>query len=164
MFQPKPLSPDAIEAALDKAERYRFLGEAWEADSVCRDVLAIDPDNQQALISLITAIAQQLGDGTGGDMGEAKRLVKRLLGEYERAFYSGLLVERRAKEMLAHGTLGVGPAVYGMLTEAMACYEVAEKIRPPGDDSAILRWNTCVRIIEKNHLKPAPGPPTAHGR
>ena len=164
MFQPKPLSPDAIEAALDKAERYRFLGEAWESDSVCRDVLTIDPENQRALISLITAIAQLLGDGTGGDMDEAKRLVKRLQGEYERAFYSGLLVERQAKEMLAHGTLGAGPAVYNMLTEAMACYEAAEKMRPPGDDSAILRWNTCVRIIERTRLKPAPGPPTAHNR
>jgi len=160
MFQPKPLSREGIDAALEKADRYRFLGEPWESDSICRDVLAIEPDNQRALIALISAIAQQLGEGTGGDMGEARSLVRRLSGAYERAFYSGVIIERYAKEMLAHGTLGVGPAVYELFTEAMACYEEAEQIRPSGDDSSILRWNTCVRVIERNKLKPPPGPPT----
>ena len=158
MFQPKPLSLEGIDAALEKSDRYRFLGEPWEADSICRDVLAIEPDNQRALVGLILAIGQQLGEGTGGDVGEAQRLVQRLSGAYERVFYSGVIIERRAKEMLAHGTLGAGPAVYELLTEAMASYEEAEKIRPSGDDSSILRWNTCVRIIERNNLKPPPGP------
>ncbi len=160
MFSLKPLSPEGIAAALTKADRYRFLGEPWEADSICRDILAVEPDNQPALITLIAAIAQQLGEGTGGDMGEARRLIARLEGEYERAYYSGVVLERHAKERLAHGTLGAGPAVYGELSEAMSCYEEAEKVRPAGDDSAILRWNTCARIIERNHLKPAPGPPS----
>jgi hypothetical protein len=93
-------------------------------------------------------------------MGEAQRLVRRLSGAYERAFYSGVIIERRAKEMLAHGTLGAGPTVYGLLTRAMDFYEEAERIRPSGDDSSILRWNTCVRIIARNNLKPPPGPPT----
>ena len=160
MFEPKPLSPEGIDAAVKKADRYRFLGEPWEADSICRDVLAIDPDNQEALVLLILSIAQQLGEGTAGDVGEAKKLANRLTGEYERAYYSGVIIERHAKEMLAHGTLGAGPAVHEMLTEAMAFYEEAERVRPPGDDSAILRWNTCGRIIERNSLKPPPGPPT----
>lgn len=160
MFELKPLSREGIEAALVKAERYRFLGEPWESDSICRDILAIDPDNQDALIALISAIAQELGEGTGGDLGEAKALVKRLESEYHRAFYLGVVLERRAKELLAHGTLGVGPAVYELLVEAMGCYERAEPLRTSGDDSAILRWNTCARIIGRNKLRPAPGPPS----
>ena len=29
----------------------------------------------------------------------------------------------------------------------MKHYDTAAEIRPPEDDSAILRWNTCARII-----------------
>jgi hypothetical protein len=38
----------------------------------------------------------------------------------------------------------------------MAWYEKAEKIRPPGNDDAVLRWNTCARIFQNNRdLQPA---------
>ncbi len=36
----------------------------------------------------------------------------------------------------------------------MSCFEKAEPLRPPGHDDAILRWNTCARIIERNKLVP----------
>ena len=36
-------------AALEKALRYRLLNEPVEAESICRDVLEVDPDNQAAL-------------------------------------------------------------------------------------------------------------------
>jgi hypothetical protein len=32
----------------------------------------------------------------------------------------------------------------------MSWYERAEAIRPPGNDDAILRWNTCARLISGN--------------
>ena len=48
MFDLKPLSKDAIESALAKAERHRFLNEPDEAESICLDVLEVDPDNQPA--------------------------------------------------------------------------------------------------------------------
>jgi hypothetical protein len=44
----KPLSVDAIPSALVNAERYRFLNEPGEAESICLDVLAVDPANQAA--------------------------------------------------------------------------------------------------------------------
>jgi hypothetical protein len=34
----------------------------------------------------------------------------------------------------------------------MRHYEIAEKVRPAGNDDAVLRWNTCARLIEKNKL------------
>ena len=46
MFQPKPISKDVIPSALAKAERYRLLNEPGEAESICLDVLQIEPDNQ----------------------------------------------------------------------------------------------------------------------
>ena len=53
MFELKPLSTEAIPAALEKAERYRLLNEPGEAESICLDVLKADPENQQALITLV---------------------------------------------------------------------------------------------------------------
>lgn len=159
MFELKPLSPEGVGTALEKARRYRLLSEPWEADSICRDILAVDAENQEAIMELILAITQSLADETAGSLSEAVGLVNRLTDEYEQAYYGGIVYERRAKELLAHGTLGGGPAAYTLLRDAMASYEAAEKVSPPGDDSAILRWNTCARIIMRNDLKPAPGPP-----
>jgi hypothetical protein len=32
----------------------------------------------------------------------------------------------------------------------MAWYEKAESQRPPGNDEAILRWNTCARLLQRH--------------
>ena len=53
MFELKPLTADAIPRSLEKAERYRLLNEPGEAESICEDILRLDPDNQQALIALL---------------------------------------------------------------------------------------------------------------
>jgi hypothetical protein len=36
----------------------------------------------------------------------------------------------------------------------MRCFEKAEKIRPPHNDDAMLRWNRCVRLLEKLERDP----------
>ena len=59
MFQLKPLHKDAIPAALAKAERYRLLNEPGEAESICLDVLQVDPGSQDALVMLILALTDQ---------------------------------------------------------------------------------------------------------
>lgn len=159
MFEFKPLSPEGIDAALERAEHYRLLNEPREAESICRDILAIDPDNQRAVVLLVLALSEQLGDGSGGYEAEANELLGKLDSEYERNYYAGIICERRAKELLAHGTLGSGPMVYHLLRDAMAWFEKAEEVRAPGNDDSLLRWNTCARIILKNKLRPPPGPP-----
>jgi len=42
MFDLKPLSKNAIPAALAKAERYRLLNEPMQAASICEDVLRVE--------------------------------------------------------------------------------------------------------------------------
>jgi len=64
MFELKHLSPEAIPAALEKALRYRLLNEPAEAESICHDVLTIDPENQEALVMLLLAITDRFGKGT----------------------------------------------------------------------------------------------------
>ena len=159
MFEFKPLSPEGVDAALERAERYRLLNEPREAESICRDILAVEPDNQAATIQLVLALSEQLAEGGSEYEAEARDLLKKLDSEYERSYYAGIICERRAKELLAHGTLGSGPMVYHLLRNAMAWFEKAEEIRPPGNDDSLLRWNTCARIILRNRLRPPPGPP-----
>ncbi len=147
----KTLSQEAIPAALEKAERYRLLNEPGEAESICLDVLKVAPENQQALVTLLLAVTDRFSKGYGVSDTQAKELVGRLAAEYDRAYYSGILAERRAKMKLAQGGHGRAWA-YDLFREAMHCYETAEAIRPPGNDDALLRWNTCARIIARNKL------------
>ena len=59
-FELKPISHDSVTGALAKAERYRLLNEPNQAESICCDILEVEPDNQQALISLILALTDQI--------------------------------------------------------------------------------------------------------
>jgi hypothetical protein len=150
----KSLHKDAIPGALAKAERYRLLHEPWQSESICQDVLRIDPDNEQALITLILAVTDQFDKGMRVE--EAKELIPRLRDEYERAYYSGIISERRAYSLLHQARHGSGATIYEWLREAMEWYERAEAIRPPHNDDALLRWNTCARVLARNaQLKPA---------
>jgi len=154
MFQLKTLSPDAVPRALAKAERYRLLNEPGEAVSICLDALEIDPDNQQAITTLLLAITEQF-ESDMTRVHEAWRVVARLTDEYERIYYSGIIHERRAKAFLRHSTPRGGTRVYEWLREAMACYEKAEALRAPDNDDALLRWNACARLIMSDrHLAP----------
>jgi hypothetical protein len=150
----KPLSKEAIPAALEKAMRYRLLNEPAEAESICLDVLKADPDNQEAIITLLLAVTDRFTKGYGVSDTQAKELLARIKGEYDRAYYSGIFAERRAKTKLTQNTPDCRFQAYDLFHDAMSWFEKAEKMRPPGNDEALLRWNTCARIIERNKLVP----------
>src|SRR6185503_10362413 len=154
MFELKTISWGAIQRALEKAERYRLLNEPEEAESICLDILQIDPENQQALITLLLALTDQFDMRLPAS--RPRELLPRLKGEYERAYYAGIICERRVRALLNQGTPGARIAAYDGLREAMEWYEKAEAIRPSGNDDAMLRWNACARIIMQNNLSPMP--------
>jgi tetratricopeptide (TPR) repeat protein len=157
MFEFKPLSPGAIPRALEKAERYRFLNEAAEAESICRDVLRVEPENQSALVTLLLALTDAFDEGVADAVPQAQAALALLKDPYEHAYYAGIISERRAKARLKQGGPGSGYVAYGLLREAMDCYERAEGLRPAGNDDALLRWNACARILERSpQLGPAP--------
>jgi hypothetical protein len=149
-FTLKTLSPEAVARAVGKAERYRLLNEPAEAESICLDALAIEPDNHDALVNLLLALTEQFEDHLPGALTEAFEVVNRMSDPYEHAYYSGIVWERRAKAQLHRGGMGLGPQVYGSLREAMTWYERAEAIRPAGNDDPLLRWNTCARLIMRD--------------
>jgi len=152
MSELKQLHKDAIPAALEKAERYRLLNEPGEAESICLDILTVDPEHQRAIIVLLLALTDRFEKGYGVSETQAKELLARMKSEYDRAYYSGIVAERRAKMKLRQHTPGSRFQAYDLLREAMDWFEKAEPLRPPGHDDTILRWNTCARIIERNKL------------
>jgi hypothetical protein len=154
MSELKTLHKDAIHAALEKAERYRLLNEPAEAESICLDILAVDPENQQAIVTLLLALTDRFEKGYGVSDTQAKELLARLNSAYDRAYYSGIVAERRAKVKLRQNTPDCRFQAYDLFRDAMSYFEKAEAIRPAGNDEALLRWNTCARIIERNKLVP----------
>lgn len=152
----KKLSLQGIERALQKVERYRLLNEPWEAESICLDVLEADPDNEEALVSLLLTLTDQFGDEGGPSPDDARALLPRLHGEYHQAYYEGIICERKGISILKRGTPGSGPLVYDWLRRAMAHYERAEELHPTGNEDALIRWNTCARLILRHdHLQEA---------
>jgi hypothetical protein len=155
MFQLKPLSATAVQAALEKAERYRLLNEPTDAESICRDVLDLEPANQAALVNLILSLTDQFAFGNIDRVREAKEAAARLQGRYEQAYYTGIICERAAKSHHRRGTPASGTIAYELLRQAMNWYETAEQVRPPDNDDALLRWNTCARFIMRHpEIKP----------
>jgi hypothetical protein len=142
----KTISPAGVAEAISKAELYRSLNQPEEAESICRDVLASVPDHQLAVRLLGLVITDQFSGDPGDRYAEAESAFQQLTDPYERLYYMGILHERRAKSQLRAGR--PPHALLVLLQEAMRCYEDAEKIRPVGNDDAILRWNRCVRLIQ----------------
>lgn len=147
MFPLKPLSINAIPAALSKAERYRLINEPWQAESICRDILAVDPDNQAARRTLILALTDQFAEGIHAQ--DALDHIPALSAEYDRAYYSGIVHERHAIALFRHSDFRSGQLVYPLLEYAMEWYDKAEALRPSGNDDALLRWNTCARFLRR---------------
>jgi len=147
MFALKPISHESVSSALAKAERYRLLSEPGEAESICRDILDIEPDNQQALVHLVLALTDQIG-AHPQSFTDAISTSGRLRSNYERAYYEGIAWERRAKARLHAGGHGAHHIVYEWMARALQKFEEAEQHRPQGNDDAILRWNTCVRFLQ----------------
>jgi hypothetical protein len=149
-FELKPITKDGVPAALEKAQRYRFLNDPSAAESICLDVLAVEPENQQAIVMLLLAITDQLGEELSSGVRRAREQLARVRDEYRRCYYAGIVCERYALAQLHHGRPRAAEGAYESLREAMGWFEQAESIRPAGNDESILRWNTCARLLERH--------------
>ena len=154
MFELKPISPDSVPAALAKAERYRLLNEPTEAESICRDILEIAPANREARVSLILALTDEFAHDDRA-FSSAVTEAAALESPYDRAYYSGIAWERRAKATHEARRPGSGAYVYDWIVKALGLFEEAERVRPAGNDDALLRWNACVRFLDRHRsVKP----------
>ncbi|AMV25656.1 hypothetical protein VT84_14760 [Gemmata sp. SH-PL17] len=146
----KTLRREAIPAALEKAHRYRLLNEPEQAESICEDVLRIDPDNQAALASLILALTDRFGSPRPVPPRYVRELLPRLTGDYERAYFAGIIAEREGIAWLRSSQPRSGEAAFVCFHDAMNHFETAEALSPPANDDALLRWNSCARMIMKH--------------
>jgi hypothetical protein len=154
-FELKSISEQSIPEALAKVERYRLLNEPSLAESICLDILAIVADHQQALISLLLARTDQFHSHVQAKA--AQEVLAQIKGDYERAYYTGIIWERLGNARIRQGGAGAGASAYHALREAMDHYEKAMNFAPAGNDDAILRWNTCARVIMQNpDIRPVP--------
>jgi hypothetical protein len=154
MYQLKPIKKESIPLALEKAERYRLLDESWMAESICLDILDVDPSNPKAIITLLLANTDQFNTASMINITQARQLLTKLPDEYSREYYAGIICERQAHSVLATGNPEREFIAYEWLADAMDHYEKAEHERPSGNDDPILRWNTCVRLIQHHNLTP----------
>ena len=154
MFVLKPISHDSVAGALAKAERYRLLNEPSEAESICRDILQIEPSNQAALINLILALTDQIPQDTRA-FADAITTLSHLDSAYDRAYYAGIAWERRAKARYQTGGPGADRYVYEWIITALRLFETAEPLRLHGNDDVLLRWNACIRFLN-HHSELAP--------
>jgi tetratricopeptide (TPR) repeat protein len=143
----KEISATAVPAALEKALRYRLLNEPLEAESICLDVLRVDPDNQEALVTMLLALTDLFADEYGAALSRAKAVLPRLTSDYDRAYFEGVIHERWAKaEKARHVPRHV---TTGWYLQALHCFERATALAAPDNPDAILRWNACARVLAR---------------
>lgn len=146
---------ESIDTVLDKARQYRSLLEPDLAISICLDVFAVDADHQETLVIYILALSDTLSHGgTGAHKPDKKILdaIKKLRSDYQQSYYQGIFYERKARSLMRHAMSR--SFAYNLLSQAIKCYQQAEKLSPKGCDDAILRYNACLRTIENEHLQP----------
>lgn len=155
-FTLKPLGRDGIESAMSKAEHYRLLNQPDLAESICRDILVVDPENQKASVVLLLALTDQFGKASSVTIKHAREIASNLRDDYQRVYYTGIIHERLGMAALRSGLPGTDFDAYAWYLEAMDFYERAEAIGERTNIDARLRWNTCARIIMMYQLKPRP--------
>lgn len=163
MFETKSLPAGETAAALALAERSRATGEPDVAESVCLDVLAAEPDNQEALVLLVLARTDLLDRGLPGCVDRAREPLSRLHRDYDRAYYHGVICERQARYLLSRRGRRSAFVAFEWFRFAMEQYEEAIALEP-GRLEPRLRFNSCVRLIERNRLSaPTPEEIEEHG-
>ena len=151
MQELKILKSEAVPAALEKAKWYRLIGEPDDAGSICLDILAVNPKHQEALITLLLALTDKFVAGAlNPAFNQAKDIVTKLDSSYSKNYYLGIIFERRAKHHLKQGGPGVGAVAHHWFVKAMDAYSEALTDNDPKNQDALLRWNSCARILNNN--------------
>ena len=156
IFTLKPLSKDSVDAALRKAEHYRLLNQPRLAESICLDVLDIDPENQKAAIVLLLSLTDLFTQSSARASKRALELANGLKDEYAKIYYTGIIHERQGAAALNSSSQSSDFDAYEWYREAMEFFEKANEINKGENNDPILRWNTCARIIMDYHLRERP--------
>jgi len=140
----RKLEEKNLSAAVSLAMHYRDLNQPEEAESICRDVLDVAPDNEAALRTLGLALTDRFLEDYLTLFDEACATFARLGSPYERVYYAGIAWERYGKAQLRAGRAHNALHAY---EEAIERFEEAERLGPRDEPAAILHYNHCVRAL-----------------
>lgn len=155
MLEPRQIRPESIPTALKQAQHYRLLNEPALAESICRDILAVAPENEEALITLLLSLTDQFDIRQGSAYDQANQIVHQVSTEYKRQYYAGIVNERWARAQLRVGL--PMDAVESWVRKAMNSFLLASELAPADDPNPILRWNSCVRLLNQFDLQSPEG-------
>ncbi|MCH2169780.1 hypothetical protein MK489_03265 [Myxococcota bacterium] len=159
----KTLGADQISTALALAERCRSGGQAETAESICTDILEVDPDNTRAIELLLWARVDLLGEGRHGGVERAQEALALVKSDFDRRYLEGVICERQARFLIGKRGRHSSRVAYDWFRHAMDAFEEASRIEP-GRPEASLRWNACLRSIERDrHCAPAIDEDEDHG-
>jgi hypothetical protein len=151
MRELKTLTPEALPSALKKAHQYRLLNEPYESESICMDILAVDPEHQEALHTLILSLTDKFAYiGMEPSFDQALDVIARLKTANDRSYYTGLVYERRAKFHFRQGEPDGKATAYAWFVKAMEEYKQSIQGGTADNQDAVLRWNSCVRFINSH--------------
>ncbi len=154
-FELKKLRSESISDALEHAKHYRNLNDPCVAESICLDILEIEPKNEEATVLLLLSLTDQLEENLSGTLQRAQECRRRLKDPFDQAYYEGLICERQARAVMKQAGPRARHAAYNWLRHAMECYEQAAELKQERRSYTVLRWNTCARILNRNpHLGP----------
>jgi tetratricopeptide (TPR) repeat protein len=146
VFELKRLPRASLEAAIDKAEHYRNLNQPEEAESICRDVLAVDDTHQTAWKVLGLALTDRFASGKVGLVEQALEAFRHITDPYQCTYHLGVAWERAAK---AHLERNEAHSAVTAFEDALRLYEKAQALQPDLPDP-LLRWNRCVRLLSEH--------------
>jgi tetratricopeptide (TPR) repeat protein len=122
-YELKKLADKNLGAAITLAKHYRDLNQPDEAESICRDVLEVAPDDVDALRTLGLTLTDRFPTAWMSLFEEACSTFKKLPSEY---------TARPACE------------------EAIVKFEEASALAAKDDPAPILHYNRCVRALTTN--------------
>ena len=143
----KQLRARNLSAAVTLAKHYRDLNQPEDAESICRDILDVAPDNDEAWRTLGLALTDQFSSAWMTLFDDACAAFKKLRTEYDRTYYTAIAWERYAKAQLVHGR--TQNAIHAF-EEAIVRFDEADKLGSPDDPAPILHYNRCVRALTTN--------------
>lgn len=143
-YELKPLTSKNLSAAVELAKHYRDLNAPEEAESICRDVISVSPDNEDAWRTLGLALTDQFPTKWMTLFDEARGAFNRLKSDYEKVYYAGITWERYAKAQLEAGRSH--NAIHAF-EEALKSFEEAERIGPKDLPNPVVHYNRCVRAL-----------------
>src|SRR5580704_19003293 len=126
-FDLKRLPRASLEAAIQKAAHYRDLNQPEEAESICRDVLDVDPQHQVALRLLGLSLTDRFPTGHAGLLEQAIAVFEKLTDEYERVYHLGVAWERAAK---AHLERSEAHSAVTAFEHALELFDYAHTMKP----------------------------------